>query len=112
MERQIARLLSVGALAIVTTVSVGSLLIVAAGNTPVRQPGPPLDPTRIPADILALRAEGFLWLGLTLTLALPTARVVASLLGFLRQGDRAQALVAAAVLAVLALAVCVALLTR
>ena len=103
-----SRLLSVGTLLMIGLVGLGTAVAIAAGRRPVEQPGPGLDPARLIADLLALRAEGILWLGLVLGLALPTARTVVAFAGFTRSGDRRAALVALGVLVVLAASVVVA----
>jgi uncharacterized membrane protein len=85
------------------------LLALAAGRRPIVDHGPALDAAALVPDILALRPEGFLWLGLVLTVTLPAARVLFALLGFVRLRDVRAASVAVAVLCVLALSVAVAL---
>ena len=66
---------------------------------------------RIPGDLLALRPEGFLWLGLLATLSTPLLRVGASVVGFLGAGERRMAGLGTTVLIIIALAVVVAQLT-
>ena len=109
---RITALLGVGTLVIVACVGLGSALVVAAGHTPVQQHGPGLDPAAIPADLVALRPDGWLWLGLLLSVALPIARVFVALLGFARNGERRMAAVSVATLTVLAVSVLIALVTR
>ncbi len=109
---RISGLLGAGTLAIVLAVGVGTLLVVLAGRTPVAEHGPALDVARIPGDLVALRPEGWLWLGLLLTVTLPIARVVLALVGFLRNGERRLAAVSVATLGVLALSVLIAWVTR
>jgi uncharacterized membrane protein len=58
--------------------------------------------------VLALRPAGFIWLGLAVVVATPAARVLAALVGYARQGDRAMAVVAALILAVIALSLMLA----
>ncbi|MGI8704153.1 MAG: DUF1634 domain-containing protein, partial [Candidatus Limnocylindrales bacterium] len=82
---------------------------VLAGITPIRQPGPRLEVGSLAAELAGLRPGGILWLGLLLTVALPTGRVLVSLVGFARARDRRSALVAAAVLGVLGLSLTLAL---
>jgi hypothetical protein len=108
---QVSRLLSGGTLLVLGLVVLGSGLMIATGRGPLAEPGPALDPGRLVADLVALRPEGVLWLGLLLGLCLPTARTAVACLGFARQGDRRAALVAAGVLTVLAASAVVALLT-
>lgn len=109
---RISDLLGAGTLAVVASVALGSALVVLAGRTPVAEHGPALDLGRIPADLVALRPDGWLWLGLLLTVTLPVARVVLALAGFARSGERRLVGVSAATLAVLAVSVAVALATR
>ena len=108
---RISALLAAGTLVIVLTVAVGSLLVVLAGRTPVIEHGPALDPARIPGDLLALRPEGWLWLGLLLTVTLPIARVLLALLEFVRYGEHRMAAVSIATLGVLAVSIGIAVVT-
>jgi uncharacterized membrane protein len=105
----VGTLLGVGTIAVVALVALGTLLALAAGRRPIVDHGPALDPAALVPDIVALRPEGFLWLGLVLTVTLPAARVLFALLGFVRLRDVRAASVAVAVLCVLALSVAVAL---
>ena len=107
----VGRLLGVGTITVVALVAVGTFLALAAGRRPIVDHGPALDPAALVSDILALRPEGFLWLGLVLTITLPAVRVLLALLGFVRLRDVRAAAVAVAVLSVLALSVAVALLS-
>lgn len=104
LEATIARLLTVGTYASVALLLVGTVLLLAEGRSPLDL-GPAFDPATIPADVLALRSAGFLWLGILGMIATPSARVVAALIGYGRRGDRRMAAVAALVLAVLVLGV-------
>ncbi len=104
----VSRLLAAGTALVVGLVTVGTLLAVAAGRRPLQEHGPALDAGRTLVDLLALRPEGFLWLGLLLTVVLPPARVALALLGFAREGDRTAAAIALAVLGVLGLSMVVA----
>jgi uncharacterized membrane protein len=65
-------------------------------------PAPAFDPAQIPADLAALRPAGFLWLGILGVLATPATRVAASLLGYVRSGERLMAGVSLAILIVIA----------
>jgi hypothetical protein len=107
--RAAGTLLGVGTIAVVGLVTVGTLLTLAAGKRPMIDPGPPFDPALLFPNVLALRPEGFLWLGLVLTVMLPAARVLLSLLGFTRVRDLRAAGIALAVLCVLALSVAIGL---
>jgi hypothetical protein len=108
----VSRVLSRGTWLIIGLVGLGTIMMLAAGRRLLEHPGPPFDPLELVVDLFSLRPEGFLWLGLLLTVALPTARTLVAFWGFLRQGDRRASLVAAGVLGLLALSIVVALLTR
>jgi hypothetical protein len=108
----VSTVLSRGTWLIIGLVGLGTIMMLAAGRRPMQQPGPPFDPLELVVDLFSLRSEGFLWLGLLLTVALPTARTLVAFWGFLRQGDRRASLVAGGVLALLALSFVVALVTR
>lgn len=101
LERRIARLLTVGTLVSVAFLAVGATLAAAAGTSPLVPP-PAFDPARIVDDVVALRPTGFIWLGLLGTLATPASRVVAALVGYLRQGERAMAVISGLILVVIA----------
>jgi uncharacterized membrane protein len=105
IERRIAAILSVGGKLAIGLMAVGVVLLLAAGRSPLEVPWPTMDVRRLPADLVALRPEGFLWLGLIVTLATPLLRVAASVVGFLAAGERRMAALGAGVLVVLALAV-------
>jgi uncharacterized membrane protein len=104
LDRSIGRLLTVGTYGAISLLGIGTALMVAGGIQPLAG-GPPLEPGLIVDDILHLRPAGFLWLGLLVTLATPIARVVASLFGFAKIGERTMATVAALILLVIALSV-------
>jgi uncharacterized membrane protein len=107
LERSIARLLTIGTYASIVLLAIGLVLMLTSGISPL-DGAPAFDPAAIPADILALNPLGFLWLGLIVVVATPSARVAASLIGYLRQGERRMALVAVAILFVIALSVVLA----
>ena len=60
---------------------------------------------RLPGDVLALRPEGFLWLGILGVLSTPALRVGRALLGFGRRGERRMVAISLLVLAVIAVGV-------
>jgi uncharacterized membrane protein len=107
LERSIARLLTIGTYASVALLLVGLVLMLAGGIGPLTG-GPAFDPATLVADLVALRPAGFIWLGLVVVVATPAARVLAALIGYARQGDRAMATVAGLILAVIALSVTLA----
>jgi len=108
LERRVARLLRVGTYASIALLAAGVTGMAAAGRSPL-DPAPRFDPARIPADLGALRPEGFLWLGIVFVMATPSARVVMSLIGYLREGDRAMTVVSVLILAVIGLSVVAAM---
>jgi uncharacterized membrane protein len=104
IERSVARLLSVGTYASIALLAVGVVAMVAAGRSPL-DAASRFDPGRLAADLVSLRPEGFLWLGIVLVVVTPSARVATSLVGYRRQGDRAMAVVSVLILAVIGLSV-------
>ena len=107
LERSIARLLTVGTWLSIALLAVGFVLMLAQGISPL-DPAPAFDLRSIPAHIAALDSLGFLWLGLIVVVATPSARVAAALVGYARAGDRRMALVAVAVLVVIGVSVALA----
>jgi uncharacterized membrane protein len=105
IEVRIARLLTVGTRVGIALLAVGSLLLVAAGISPLADDWPPFDVASLPADLLALRPEAFLWLGLVVTISTPWLRVMAATIGFARAGERRMVLLGVAVLVVIVLAI-------
>jgi uncharacterized membrane protein len=104
LEGRIARVLRVGTYGAVTLIAIGVVALLAAGRSPL-DIAPTLDPGRLLGDLVAMRPEAFLWLGLIAVLATPAARVAVSVVGFWRAGDRAMATVAILVLLVIMLGV-------
>lgn len=105
LERRIARVLTFGTLAGIGLLAAGVATLVLAGRDPLASASVVFDAGRLVPDLLAGRAEGFIWLGLVILIATPSARVVAALVGFAAVRDRAMMLVAGAILAVIALGV-------
>jgi uncharacterized membrane protein len=108
LELAIARILQWGIGVSVVLLLVGAVLMLADGISPLDPTFPSFDPREIVAGMLALEPTAFIWLGLAITIATPAARVAASLVGFLREGDRRMAGVAVGILVVIALSVVVA----
>jgi uncharacterized membrane protein len=108
VDRSIAHVLRAGTLASIGLLAIGVALLLGVGGSPLDRTMPGLDPARIPADVVALRPEGFLWLGLLATLATPLLRVTAAVIGLLGAGERRMAGLGVAVLIVITLAVVVA----
>ena len=107
LERTIARLLTIGTYIAIALLAVGLLLLLASGVGPLSG-GPAFDPGRLVADLGGLRADAFIWLGLLVVVATPSARVVASLIGYGRRGERAMVLVSSLILIVIAASVALA----
>jgi uncharacterized membrane protein len=104
LETSIARLLTIGTYVSVGLIAIGAVLLIGSGRSPL-DAAPALDPGRLVTDLLGLQPAGFLWLGILGVVATPAARVAAALVGFFRSGERAMALVAAAILIVIAIGV-------
>ncbi len=111
LEHTIARLLTIGTYVSVTLLAVGTILFLASGASPL-DPAPALDVRNLPADVLALRPAGLVWLGLLAVIATPSARVVTALVAFARGGERRMTFVSVFILAVIVLSVAVALVTE
>ena len=112
LDRAIARLLTIGTYASVAALTAGVLAMIATGRAPTAPPDfPPLDLGRMAGDLGAARPEGFLWLGLLVVIGTPSARVAASLIGYLRNGERQMAVVAVLILAVIVASVAISLAT-
>jgi uncharacterized membrane protein len=101
----------VGTYISVALIAVGSILLLASGGS-LLAPGPPLDLTQLPGDLLALRPAGFLWLGIIGVMATPALRVGRALLGFLRRDERRMAAVSGLVLGVILVGVIVGVMAR
>jgi uncharacterized membrane protein len=111
LELSIARLLTGGTYLSIVLILVGVVGLIVSGTSPL-QGGPPFDPGRLSNDVTSLRPEGFLWAGLLLVIATPSARVAASLVGYARRGEREMTAVAILILAVIALSVLVVTATE
>jgi uncharacterized membrane protein len=107
LESAIGRLLTVGTYLTVGVLGLGVLAMLLAGRSPL-DAALPLDLGRLPQDLVRLRPEGFLWLGLLAVVVTPLARVLVALIGFARRGEQRMALVSLAVLLVVALGVMLA----
>ena len=100
LDLTIARILTVGSYLSVALIAVGVALMAVNGRSPL-DTAPPFDATAIVGDILAARPTGFLWLGLLILLATPATRVAASLIGYVRSGERQMIVVSVAILVVI-----------
>jgi uncharacterized membrane protein len=104
LESALARVLQVGTYGSIGLVAIGVLLLVAGGGSPL-DPSRPLALDRVVGDVLALRADGFLWLGILGIVLTPGLRVAGALVGFVRRGERRMAGVALSILFVVAVGV-------
>jgi uncharacterized membrane protein len=104
MDVVIGRLLTIGTYVSVLLLAIGCVLLFANQILPLAG-GPPLEPGLIVDDISHLRPAGFMWLGLLVLIATPTARVVVSFFGYVRRGERTMAVVSVLILVVLAASV-------
>jgi uncharacterized membrane protein len=104
LEPTIARLLTIGTYASIALLIVGIVLMAVNGIAPLSG-GPIFDLGRIPADLVALRPEAFISLGLVVVVGTPAARVAASLLGYVRRGERVMSAVGVLILVVIAASV-------
>jgi uncharacterized membrane protein len=107
LDLAIARVLSIGTYAGIALLVAGLGLMVLAGRSPL-DPTVPFDPGRLTGDLLAGRPDGAVWLGLLVLIATPSARVAASLVGYLRAGERGMVAVSVAILLVVTAGVIVA----
>jgi uncharacterized membrane protein len=104
LERAIARLLTAGTYVSVAVLAVGTSMMLVGGIQPLSG-GPRFDLGLVGDDLVHLRATGFLWLGLVAVIATPAGRVAASLVGYLRGGERLMSAIAVLILAVIVLSV-------
>jgi len=108
-DRFIGRLLISVTYLAVGLLTVGVVLLLAAGISPLAG-GPPLDGAHLASDLVALAPAAFLWLGILAVIATPLSRVIAAAVGYARLGDRWMVGVAVGILAVIALGIASALL--
>jgi uncharacterized membrane protein len=107
-DRAIGRLLIAVTYVAALLLTIGVLLMVAAGISPLAG-GPALDLTSLISDLASLQPAGFLWLGLLTVIATPLSRVLGAAIGFGLAGDRRMVVVSVAILAVIAVSVVSAL---
>lgn len=100
-ERAVARLLSVGSVALVMLLGAGVVLMIGAGTSPLAA-APAFDPANLAGDLATLRPAAFLWLGAIGVLGLPVARLVVAVVRFAGRGEASIAAVGAATLLVIA----------
>jgi uncharacterized membrane protein len=109
-DRFIGWLLIVVTYIAVALLSVGVVLLLAAGVSPLAG-GPPLDIGHLVGDLAALAPAAFLWLGILAVMATPLSRVIAAAVGYARLGDRWMVAIAVAILSVIALSIVAAVAT-
>ncbi len=97
LESALAHLLQIGTYVSIGLILVGSILLIAGGTSPLAG-APALSLQQLPADVLAGRPAGFLWLGILGVLVTPALRVLRALVGFWRRGEPRMAGIALAVL--------------
>ena len=112
LDLTVAAVLNAGTIVAVGILGIGVAAMALTGRSPLELPFPALDLARLPADVVALRPEGFLWLGLLAVIATPLSRVAASLLGYLRQGERTMVFISLAILGVIAASVLISLAVK
>jgi uncharacterized membrane protein len=110
-ERLIGRLMVAMTYIAVSLLIVGVILLLVAGTSPLGG-GPPFDPAAIVPDILALRPEGFIWLGLVVVIATPVVRVLVAGFGYGRDREWPMVGIAIAILVVIAIAIVTASITE
>jgi uncharacterized membrane protein len=108
LEQSIARLLTIGTYLAIALLVVGFALMLASGTGPLSG-APRFDLATVSGDLLALRPTGFIGVGLIVVVATPASRVLASLIGYGRSGERRMALVAISILIVILLSVVTAI---
>jgi uncharacterized membrane protein len=108
LDRTIGRILQWGIGASIALLVIGVALMVLAGIDPLGPLPPPFDLAALVHGLVTFQPEAYLWLGLIVTIATPSMRVLASLVGFQRAGDRRMVLVSLGILAVIVASVAVA----
>jgi uncharacterized membrane protein len=103
-DRLIGRLLIAVTYVAVGLLSVGVVLLLTAGISPLAG-GPQLDPGSVLADLGSLAPAAFLWLGILAVIATPISRVIVAAIGFARLGDRWLVGVGLGILVVIALGI-------
>jgi uncharacterized membrane protein len=102
LDRSIGRLLTVGTYFGIAALALGTILQLAAGISPLQAAWPPFEPATIPAGLVTLRPDAYLWLGLAIVIATPIARVAVALVAFAAARDAAMVAVAVGILVVIA----------
>jgi uncharacterized membrane protein len=108
LDRTIGRILRWGIGASIALLGAGVLLMIVGHVDPLGPPPPAFDASALVHGLVTFQPEAYLWLGLIVTIATPSLRVLASLVGFGRAGDRRMVLVSVGILAVIVASVAVA----
>ena len=108
LDRTVARVLWWGIGTSIALLAVGVALMVGQGIDPLGPPPAPFDPAALVSGMLALDPVSFLWLGLIIAIATPSLRVVASLIGYARTGQRRMVVISVGILVIIVLSVAVA----
>jgi uncharacterized membrane protein len=103
-ERLIGRLLIAVTYVAVGLLTIGVVLMIADGISPLSG-GPNLDLATMGAQLLALEPAAFLWLGILAVVATPIGRVIVAAIAFARDADWLMVGIALAILAVIAVGV-------
>ncbi len=111
LEASIARLLRLGVYLSIALLVAGVVALLVAGISPLAG-APRFDPTAIPADLVDLRPDGLLWLGLLVLVATPSVRVLAALVGYLRSNEPRMAAISLLILVVIAASIALALIVE
>ena len=110
LEPVLARVLQVGTYVSMGLVAIGTLLLIAGGHSPL-DAGPMLNLSTLPGDLLALKPDAILWLGVLGVLFTPALRVVGAMVGFARAGERRMVAIAVAIIVVVGLGIVAGLVT-
>jgi uncharacterized membrane protein len=107
-ERRLGRLLIAVTYVAVVLLTIGVVLMLLAGISPLAA-GPPFDLSQLIPDLRALEPAGFLWLGLLVVIATPLSRVAGAAIGFSRRGESLMALISVAILGVIGISILAAI---
>lgn len=110
-ERTIGRILTVLTYSAVALLTVGLILMFAAGIAPTAA-WPALDPISLPRRVLAGEPAAFLWLGLLVVIATPIVRVVVAAVAYVSGREWRMLAVSIGILTVIAVGVAAAVLTE
>jgi uncharacterized membrane protein len=103
-ERLIGRLLIAVTYVAVGLLSIGVVLMIADGVSPLSG-GPDLDIATLGSQLLALEPAAFLWLGLIAVVAAPIGRVIVAAVAYARDDDWLMVGVSLGILAIIAVGI-------